>query len=65
MVQAAIALLPERQRAALTLCHYQELGQAEAAAIMGIGESAYESLLARARRRLRQLLASDENGEAR
>jgi RNA polymerase sigma-70 factor (ECF subfamily) len=63
MVQAAIALLPERQRTALTLCHFQELGQAEASAVMGIGESAYESLLARARRRLRKLLDPDENGE--
>ena len=63
MVQSAIALLPERQRAALTLCHFQELGQAEASAVMGIGESAYESLLARARRRLRKLLDPDENGE--
>ena len=52
-VQAAVAALPERQRAAIVLCHYQGLNQAEAAAIMGIGEEAYESLLARGRRRLR------------
>jgi RNA polymerase sigma-70 factor (ECF subfamily) len=62
-VQAAIERLPDRQRTALILCHYQELGQAEAAAIMGIGESAYESLLARARRRLRGWLAADRNEE--
>jgi RNA polymerase sigma-70 factor (ECF subfamily) len=59
MVQAAIGRLPERQRTALLLCHYQDLGQAEAAAVMGIGESAYESLLARARRHLRVWLAPD------
>jgi RNA polymerase sigma-70 factor (ECF subfamily) len=60
-LHAAIERLPDRQRTALVLCHYQELGQADAAAVMGIGESAYESLLARARRRLRAWLANDEN----
>ena len=56
-VQAAVAGLPERQRTAIVLCHYQGLSQAEAAAVMGIGEAAYESLLARGRRRLRATLA--------
>jgi RNA polymerase sigma-70 factor (ECF subfamily) len=56
-VRAAIAELPERQRVAILLCHFQELSQAEAAGVMGIGEEAYESLLARGRRRLRILLA--------
>lgn len=56
-IRKAIAGLPERQRAALLLCHFQGLGQAEAAAVMGIGEAAYESLLARARRKLRADLA--------
>lgn len=55
-VQAAIALLPERQRLAITLCHYQELSQKQAAEIMEIGVRAYESLLARARRSLRTQL---------
>ena len=61
-VQAAIAALPERQRAAIVLCHFQGLGQAEAAAVMGLGEAAYESLLARGRRRLRAVFA-DGGGE--
>jgi RNA polymerase sigma-70 factor (ECF subfamily) len=61
MVQAAIERLPERQRTALILCHFQDLGQAEAAAVMGIGERAYESLLARARRHLRVWLAPDKD----
>ena len=56
-VQAAVAALPERQRTAIVLCHYQGLSQAEASAIMGLGEEAYESLLARGRRRLRAQFA--------
>ncbi len=59
-VQAAVSALPERQRAAIVLCHYQGLSQAEGAAVMGIGEEAYESLLARGRRRLRAVLARRE-----
>ena len=35
------------------------MSQADAAAVMGIGESAYESVLARARRRLRVILTED------
>ncbi len=52
-VEAALARLPERQRAAIVLVHYQELGQDEAAGILGVGLDALESLLARGRRSLR------------
>jgi RNA polymerase sigma-70 factor (ECF subfamily) len=65
LVQAAIARLPERQRAAILLFHFQDLSQAEASAVMGIGENAYESLLARARRGLRAALADDVAEEER
>ncbi|MEM9705091.1 MAG: RNA polymerase sigma factor [Pseudomonadota bacterium] len=56
IVEEAIAELPERQRLVITLRHYQELPQREAAEIMGISEQAVESLLARARRSLREKL---------
>ena len=51
-VNAALDTLPDRQRAAITLCHYQYLSQSEAADVLDISLSAYESLLARARRAL-------------
>lgn len=49
----ALKKLPKRQLAAITLCHYQNKSQTEAAEILEIGVRAYESLLARARRNLR------------
>lgn len=56
-VAAALARLPDRQREAIVLCHYQELGNIEAATIMGVTVEALESLLSRGRRALRASLA--------
>ncbi len=56
VVGREIAALPERQRIALTLCHYQGLRNDEAAEIMDVTIDALESLLARARRTLRARL---------
>ena len=56
-VNAALARLPERQREAIVLCHYQELGNIEAAALMDVSVEALESLLSRGRRALRAALA--------
>jgi RNA polymerase sigma-70 factor (ECF subfamily) len=56
-VEAALECLPERQRAAILLCHYQERGNIEAAEILGISVEALESLLARGRRTLRMKLS--------
>ena len=56
-IEAALAALPQRQRAAIVLCHHQERGNIEAAEIMGISVEALESLLARGRRALRAKLA--------
>lgn len=55
-VDVAIAALPDRQRAALSLCYYQELSCAEAADVLQVSVSAMESLLVRARRVLRAKL---------
>jgi len=56
-VEAALAALPPRQREAVVLCHYQELSNIEAAALMDVSVEALESLLSRARRALRVSLA--------
>ena len=56
-VSAALQALPDRQREAIVLCHYQELGNIEAAAVMGVSVEALESLLGRGRRSLRAALA--------
>lgn len=55
-VQIAVADLPERQRAAITLCHFEEMSNAEAADVMGVSVEALESLLARGRRGLKERL---------
>ena len=57
-VRRAIADLPERQRAALALCYYEELSKLEAAETLSVSVSALEALLVRARRTLRTKLAS-------
>lgn len=55
-VAAAVAELPERQRAALVLCAYEGHTAARAAEILSSTERAVESLLVRARRNLRKSL---------
>lgn len=59
-LRIAMASLPERQRTALYLCAYQGLSNKEAAAILNIGVDALESLLARARRSLRDYFSKLE-----
>ncbi|MFK7828289.1 MAG: sigma-70 family RNA polymerase sigma factor [Congregibacter sp.] len=55
-VRAAIAGLSERQRSAVLMCHYQGLSNRDAAQILDVSVEALESLLSRARRRLKQEL---------
>ncbi|KQM70802.1 RNA polymerase sigma factor [Sphingomonas sp. Leaf20] len=63
-VAAAIAALPERQREAILLVHYQDLSGAQAALALDISVEALESLLARGRRTLRARLAAPREDEA-
>jgi RNA polymerase sigma factor (sigma-70 family) len=58
----AIAALPDRQRAAITLTYYEEFSNQMAADALGMNIKAFESLLLRARAALRVAL-DDFNGE--
>jgi RNA polymerase sigma-70 factor (ECF subfamily) len=55
-VDAALQTLPERQRAAIALCHYQGLTNIEAAKALEVSVEALESLLSRGRRALKEKL---------
>jgi RNA polymerase sigma-70 factor (ECF subfamily) len=55
-VTDAVGTLPERQRLALELCHFQDFSNIEAAERLEISVDALESLLARGRRTLKALL---------
>jgi len=52
----AIADLPDRQRAAIVLTYYEDLSNAEAAAVLETTVSSVEALLVRAKRTLRAVL---------
>ena len=56
-LRAALAELPERQRSAVEMRHLDELTNPEIAEIMGLTVEAVESLQARGRRRLKELLS--------
>jgi len=58
-VDAALKALPERQRLALTLFHYEGMSQIEVGDALGISDEAVESLLARARRTLKAALTGE------
>ena len=59
-VRVALEALPERQREALLLCHYQGMGNIEAAQVMELSVEALESLLGRGRRALRLTLSGSQ-----
>jgi RNA polymerase sigma-70 factor, ECF subfamily len=61
-VDAALKALPERQRLALTLFHYEGMSQVEVGEAMSISDEAVESLLARARRTLKASLKNEWRG---
>jgi RNA polymerase sigma-70 factor (ECF subfamily) len=56
-LEAAVAQLPERQRAAIVFTYTAGLRNAEAASAMDISVKAFEALLVRAKRELRDHLA--------
>jgi RNA polymerase sigma-70 factor (ECF subfamily) len=60
-VEIAMQALPARQRAAVTLTHFQGLTNIEAAETLEISVEAVESLLGRARRALRDSLATEKD----
>lgn len=59
LVDARIAELPERQRLALSLVYFEGLTNIEAAAVLKVSVDALESLLARARRGLKDSLSAE------
>ena len=59
-IAGALDDLPERQQAAILLCHFKECGNIEAAEIMGLSVEALESLLARGRRALQGAASASE-----
>jgi len=58
LVSQALDDLPDRQKAAISLCHFGEFSSAEAAKVLDVSVSAIESLLVRGRRALRDRLGS-------
>ena len=61
-VMAAVAALPERQRAAIILTYYEELPNLKAAETLDMNLKAFESLLLRARAALKASLAGGAYG---
>lgn len=59
-VTEALYAVPDRQRIALTLAYYHSYSNIELAFIMGISIDATESLLARGRQKLRNLLSESK-----
>ena len=60
LLRAAVAALPERQRQAVALTYDADLSNAEGAAAMGTSVGAFELLLVRARKTLRNAMRDDE-----
>ena len=63
-VVAAIAALPDNQRAAIVLTYYEDHPNAVAAESLDMNIKAFESLLLRARGALKRALVSERTGDA-
>ena len=59
-VVKALSEIPERQRAAITMCYFEEISNREAAEILNMNIKALESLLCRGRKNLKSLLEGSE-----
>jgi RNA polymerase sigma-70 factor, ECF subfamily len=59
-IDVALAALPDRQRTAIVLTHYESLPAKAAGEILGISVDALESLLSRGRKTLRAALADEK-----
>lgn len=57
IIESSLAALSGNHRAAIVLTYYEECSNKVAAELMGLDLKAFESLLHRARRKLRELLA--------
>ena len=55
-VREGLMKLPERQRSAIIMCHYQGLSNKDAAHVLDLSVDALESLMARGRRNLKAAL---------
>lgn len=64
-VRLVVSELPVGLREVVVLCEFEELGQAEAARVLGTTQKAVEHRLSRARERLRTRLAALAQGERR
>jgi RNA polymerase sigma-70 factor, ECF subfamily len=58
-IASALGALPDRQRLALALIYFENMGNKEAAGVMGVTVEAVESLLNRGKRALRTALAGE------
>ena len=63
ILDGALSTLPENQRAALVLQHYEGLDLPAIGEVLGIGPKAVKSLLHRGREKLREQLAPLRNRE--
>jgi RNA polymerase sigma-70 factor, ECF subfamily len=59
LIDAKLAALPERQRLALSLVYFEGMTNIDAAQVMEVSIEAVESLLARARRSLKDTLSAE------
>lgn len=64
-IEAALAQLPARQRAAITLFHFEGLSGRESAQALELSEDAFESLLARARAALKRSIETPKEPNGR